>query len=156
LFTLRSASERDLESLIKIYNSHESFLRTHLGVDAVDLEWLKSEFNQMTNSGFQTLVAVNTKDVIIGLIDYKQGSEIYLSLLMIDSCQQNTGIGRRIYEAFEREYCHDSKSIRIDLVCNYDIDVERFWKSNGFEFIENLKLEWNGHDLDAMKMKKYL
>lgn len=156
LFKLRDATEGDFESLVKVYNSNESFLQSHLGVNAVDLEWLTSEFKQMLNSGFQPLVAVDKDDVIIGLIDYKDGSEIYLSLLMLDSCQLSIGIGRRIYEAFENEYCYDSKSIRMDLVSNYNVGVEHFWKSNGFKIVERLKLEWNGRELDAMKMKKYL
>ena len=50
-----------------------------------------------------------------------------------------------IYQGFE-EYIKSlkSKSIRIDVVTNYDSSVLKFWTHNGFVKLKNIELNWAG------------
>lgn len=155
LFKLRQFKSSDIHDFVKIYNSNMAFIRSHLNVESIDLNWLESEILVMKKHGFKTIAIVNEKDVAIGLIDYyKDGLEVYLSLFMLDFKHQDNGIGRLAYEAFEKEYCNSCDSIKLDIVKEYDDRVEYFWKSNGYDFVENIELKWNGYKLDAKKYKK--
>lgn len=54
-------------------------------------------------------------------------------------------IGKQIYNLFEQYLqSSNSKSIRIDVVNNYNKNIYEFWTNLGFEKVKDIELEWSG------------
>lgn len=148
----------DLLDILEVYNSNIKFLQAHMGDKSVDNKWLEEEIESMKEAGFYSCKVVAKKEEkIIGLLDFSLKEEAYLSLLMIHDSYKNKGYGKEIYLEVEKYIkANQCKSIRIDVVTNYDENVLAFWKLNGFKVIENIELNWTGKMLPAAVMKKYL
>lgn len=151
-------NNKDSNEIVEIYNSNKEFLLAHMNLENVTEQWVLEEIESMKETGFYSCKIVEIPSGrIIGIIDFKIGEEIYLSLLMIHKDFKYRGYGRLILQAFE-EYIKilKGKSIRIDVVINYDSSVLDFWIKNKFIKFEELELNWVGRTLPAVIMKKYL
>jgi len=148
----------DVLDILEVYNSNVKFLQTHMGKKNVDNQWLEEEIETMKEVGFHSCkVVVKKTGKIIGILDFSLKEECYLSLLMIHNEYKNKGYGKEIYSEFEKYIIsNEYKSIRIDVVTNYDKNVLDFWKLKGFKVIDNIELNWTGKMLPAVVMKKYL
>ncbi|QRF24124.1 GNAT family N-acetyltransferase [Alicyclobacillus sp. TC] len=124
----------------------------------VTFEWVTEELKSMRNAGFCSCKVVDKRTgKMVGIIDYKIEQESYLSLLIVHQDYQNMGYGKQIYRAFE-DYAKSRKSqcIRLDVANGYSDKVINFWIANGFEKLEDIKLNWAGVTLSAVIMKKYI
>ncbi|MEN2256308.1 GNAT family N-acetyltransferase (plasmid) [Paraclostridium benzoelyticum] len=139
------ATTGDLDKFVNIYNSNLDFLITHIGVSKIDLEWITKEFKEMQSINFNCCKVIDKKNYsIIGLLDFRLGEISYLSLLMIHKDYKSKGIGKQIYNLFERYLqSSNSQSIRIDVVNNYNKNVYKFWTDLGFEKVKDIELEWS-------------
>jgi GNAT superfamily N-acetyltransferase len=124
----------------------------------VTRDWTAQEVKATQDAGFWSCKVIDkSTDQVIGLLDVRFGTETYLSLLMIHRSYVHIGIGRQVYGALEAyARSHESRSIRIDVVTGYDARALDFWVRNGFQFVEDITLEWNGVTLPAVAMKKAL
>ncbi|HYE09999.1 MAG TPA: GNAT family N-acetyltransferase [Patescibacteria group bacterium] len=157
-YVISFVDSKDLNEIIEVYNSNKQFLISHMNKEKVEKEWMLEEIESMKRIGFHCCKTVNSiTGKIVGLLDFKIDKETYLSLLMIHKDQKNKGIGNSIYQAFERYVqSQDCKSIRIDVVTEYDNSVLDFWNRQGFIEHENIKLNWTGKVLPAITMKKFI
>ncbi len=149
---------KDLNEVVKIYNSNKHFLVTHMDKEKITNEFIFQELESMKEVGFYSCKIVEiSSEKIIGVMDFKVGKETYLSLLMIHNDFKNKGLGKLIFQGFE-EYAKSLKSkyIRIDVVTNYENSVLDFWIENGFIKFKNVELNWTGKFLPAVIMKKNL
>ncbi|MCT4595761.1 MAG: GNAT family N-acetyltransferase [Anaeromicrobium sp.] len=150
--------DEELVSIIEIYNSNNKFLLCHMDKEKVDMNWLENEIQEMRQAGFYSCKIVEKETLkIIGLMDFSVDKESYLSLIMIHDEYKNRAYGKEVYMGLE-EYLKRNKVnyIRIDVVNDYDEHVLDFWFKNGFEMVENMKLNWSGKELSAVKMKKHV
>lgn len=154
--SISDVNEEDIRGVLEVYNSNKDFLLSHMNKREVNIEWLMQEQEEMKGIDFKTLI-VKENNNIIGFIDICLKEECYLSLLMVHNEYRNKGYGKEIYEALE-EYLRkiNLKSIRIDVVHNYNESVLRFWRNRGFKEIEKVQLQWADTLLDAVVMKKSL
>ncbi|MBX4262134.1 GNAT family N-acetyltransferase [Clostridium estertheticum] len=155
-FCIDFVEDKDINAIVEVYNSNKCFLVNHMGTDKVRYEWVLEELENMRKAGFYSCKVVEkSSGKVMGIIDFKIGEETYLSLLMIHDNYKNKGLGKLIYQALE-EYAKKvkSKSMRIDVVTNYDNAVLNFWVKNGFDKIKDVELEWAGKILPAVIMKK--
>lgn len=157
-FKLEKIESKDLNKILEIYNSNGEFLINHMDKSVVTEEWIIQELKYMEEMDFKSckIVERHTEN-ILGIIDFKIDEETYLSLLMIHKDFQGNGLGHIIYQGFE-EYIESlkGKSIRIDVVTNYDSSVLKFWTHNGFVKLKDIELNWAGKTLPAVIMKKRL
>lgn len=151
-----SIEKDNLVGILDVYNSNINFLQAHMSKKSVDADWIKEEIKNTKESGFYTCkIVLKETEKIIGLIDFSLKKECYLSLIMIHNDYKKMGYGKEIYLGFENLLkSKKCKSIRIDVVTNYDNKVLEFWKSNGFHVIDNIELNWTGKVLPAAVMKK--
>ncbi|WP_313165164.1 GNAT family N-acetyltransferase [Sedimentibacter sp.] len=157
-FCIDLAESKDSDEIAEVYNSNKQFLKSHMNRERVTNEWILQELESMKEAGFYPCKIVETMSgKIIGIIDFKAGEEAYLSLLMIKDDLKGKGIGKLIFQSFEK-YARSQKSkcIRIDVVTDYDNSVLDFWINNGFVKIEDIKLNWTEKTLPAVIMRKYL
>jgi len=154
--SISDVNEEDIRGVLEVYNSNTDFLLSHMNKREVNIEWLMQEQEEMKGIDFKTLI-VKENNNIIGFIDICLKEECYLSLLMVHNEYRNKGYGKEIYEALE-EYLRkiNLKSVRIDVVYNYNEAVLRFWINRGFKEIEKAQLQWADTLLDAVVMKKSL
>lgn len=150
--------DEDLNDVMEVYNSNKDFLLSHMNTHKIDYNWLINELNTMKESRFNSCKIIEkSSGKLIGIIDYKNGQETYLSLLMLHNNYKNKGYGKIIYNKFEQYIKSlNSSGIRIDVVINYDNNVLNFWTKNGFKKIKDIKLNWTGKVLSAVEMKKNL
>ncbi len=149
--------EPDHEAILNIYNSNAKFLKHHMDRDAVDQEWLLEELQTMKEAHFVSCKITSKKSKeIVGFLDFKIRLETYLSLLMIHDDFKGKGIGSEVYNAFEAFVLNQSKTLRIDVVTDYDKFILTFWEKQGFEITDRIKLNWNEKVLPAVVMKKHL
>ncbi|OGO77318.1 MAG: GNAT family N-acetyltransferase [Clostridiales bacterium GWB2_37_7] len=149
---------KDIDDIVEVYNSNRCFLENHLDAEKVTGDWIHEELEAMKKVDFYSCKVVEkSSGKLIGVIDFKIGEETYLSLLMIHNDYKNKGFGGFIYKALE-DYAKSlkSKSMRIDVVTNYDDGVLDFWIGNGFVKIKEVELNWTGKILPAVIMKKGL
>lgn len=157
-YNIRTVTEEDIESIIRVYNSNEKFLRNYLGVTYIDKDFVIKEMAEMKAVNFisSVVVDVNT-DTVVGVLDYKPDSSVYLSLMMIDSKFQGNCVGTIVYNLFEASMRKQGKSlIRIDVVNDYEENVVGFWKKQGFTPKNEIKLSWNNKQSSAIIMLKAL
>lgn len=157
-FYVDLVENKDLDEIVKVYNSNKHFLVSHMNKEKVTNEWILQEFESMKEVGFYSCKIVEiSSEKIIGVIDFKEGKETYLSLLMIHNDYKSKGFGKLIFQSFV-EYAKSlkSKCIRIDVVTNYDNSVLEFWIKNGFVKFRDVELNWVGKILPAVTMKKNL
>jgi len=157
-FYIEIIDNKDSNKIVEIYNSNKKFLLSHMNMENVTVQWVIEEIESMKKVGFYSCKIVEIlSGKTIGIIDFKIGEETYLSLLMIHKDFKCRGYGKLILHAFE-EYAKTlkSKSIRIDVVTNYDSSVLDFWIKNKFIRFEEVELNWAGKILSAVTMKKYL
>ncbi|MDP9729004.1 GNAT family N-acetyltransferase [Alicyclobacillus tolerans] len=148
----------DVDNVVEVYNSNMIFLEKHTKNYPVTFEWVTEELKSMRNAGFCSCKVVDKRTgKMVGIIDYKIEQESYLSLLIVHQDYQNMGYGEQIYRAFE-DYAKSRKSqcIRLDVANGYSDKVINFWIANGFEKLEDIKLNWAGVTLSAVIMKKYI
>ncbi|MFX4303235.1 GNAT family N-acetyltransferase [Alicyclobacillus tolerans] len=148
----------DVDNVVEVYNSNMIFLEKHTKNYPVTFEWVTEELKSMRNAGFCSCKVVDKRTgKMVGIIDYKIEQESYLSLLIVHQDYQNMGYGKQIYRAFE-DYAKSRKSqcIRLDVANGYSDKVINFWIANGFEKLEDIKLNWAGVTLSAVIMKKYI
>lgn len=156
LYEIRKASGDDIHKIVEIYNSNSIFLINHLGLEYVDETFISNEISEMKSMGFQFCVIadVQTGD-IIGVIDFKPDTDVYLSLIMMDSKLHGKGSGTLVYRMFENEMLQSGKhSIRIDVVNDYDDNVVVFWKKQGFIPQDEIYLKWGNKNSKALTMIK--
>ncbi|KNF08144.1 GCN5-like N-acetyltransferase [Gottschalkia purinilytica] len=148
----------DVDKVTEIYNSNEEFLIKHLGVNKISSEWIEKELEDMKKCGFLSCkITDKHSNDILGIMDFKIDDETYLSLLMLHNRFSNKGLGQEVYLRFE-EYVKllGHKSIRIDVVNEYNVEVFRFWIKNGFRRVKEVNLNWSNNLLTATVMKKKL
>jgi len=157
-YYLRPALPADCGSIVNVYRSNIEFLRVHLGKTTVDDAFAAEEMKEMREMGFSTWVIVQKKDNSVqGILEYKSGQEVYLSLLMLSASIQRQGIGRDVYRHFEKSMKEQGcSSIRLDVVTTYSHDVLNFWKSLGFCEKDKTVLQWHDKRNQARTMKKLL
>ncbi len=155
---ISEATEEDILGILEVYNSNQDFLLTHIGRSEVSAEWLEKEHKEMKGMNFKTLIVKeNTHETIIGFIDFSPTEECYLSLLMVHKLYRGKGYGREIYKELENFLINEkSKTIRIDVVYDYNIKILEFWENRGFKKTEKIQLQWSDKLLDAVVMKKNL
>ncbi len=157
MYIIRPVTESDVLDITKIYNSNVKFLKNHLGCTVVDEKFIKSEIEQMKLSEFISACIVDFEsDKVVGVIDYSIGkTEVYLSVIMIDSSIQGCGLGRSLYSHFESLMKSQAqKVIRIDVVNDYENNLVSFWESLGFVCGKEIVLEWGNKKSEAVVMKK--
>lgn len=157
-YFIRGVQEADYAGVAAVYNSNPHFLLKHLDMNCIDAAFVAEETAKMRKVGFLSCVIVEKESLSLqGVLDYKPGSEVYLSLLMLAGNLQGKGIGRGIYSGFEsRMQRNGSASIRIDVVNDYFGNVVPFWKSLGFAEGEVITLEWGNKRSKAVVMRKSL
>ncbi|SKC73957.1 GNAT family N-acetyltransferase [Maledivibacter halophilus] len=155
-FYVDTVEKEDLPGIVEIYNSNINFLQAHMSRKSVDIDWIKKEIKNMKEEGFYSckIICKKTKE-IIGIIDFSLKEKCYLSLIIIHNNHKKMGYGKEIYLGFE-DYVKSkgARDIRIDVVTNYDRNVLKFWKVNGFNVAEKIELNWTGKILNAFIMKK--
>ena len=155
-FTIRKASADDLEDMLRIYNSNPDFLRHHLAESEVDSAFLAEEIASIQEAGFCSCIlsdAATEKN--IGVLDYKEGPVVYLSLFMLDASSQGHGIGTQFWHFFEKRMRNKGyHTIRLDVVDDYEGNVKPFWEKLGFCGCERISLDWGNKRSSAQVMKK--
>lgn len=157
-YIIRAVQEKDHKGIIEIYNSNRQFLLHHLGMDFIDEAFVSQEILTMQKAGFCSCVIVDQDSSMVqGVIDYKPGQEVYLSLIMLTAALQGKGVGSMVYSLFETKMTQDNKeSIRIDVVNDYQGNLVPFWKRHGFEENETVTLDWGNKKSNAVVMRKRL
>ena len=151
-------SDEDTEDILNVYNSNPHFLVKHMDKESVTKEWILSEYRDMKEKAFLSCKIIEKcTHKVIGIIDFKTGQETYLSLLMLLDDYKNNGIGKIVYQGLE-EYVRSksSKSLRIDVVVDYDKSIYDFWLRNGFKRYREVTLNCPGKSLSAVIMKKVI
>ena len=156
--TIRPATPADVPRLVELYNSNPDFLKSHLGVEWVDSNFIQEELDEMAETGYRSCVLTDKEGGrVAALCDYKPGDETYLSLLMLDAAGKGMGFGRRAYGHLEAAFRQaGARRVRIDVVEDYEGNVIGFWEKQGFVFQEHITLRWGGHAMRAQTMKKEL
>lgn len=157
-YILRQLQETDYERVAEIYNSNALFLKSHLNISKISPDFIKKESENMQKEGFFSGVFCNTKsNAIVAACDFKIGKEVYLSLLIVDGNLKGNGIGKVLYHQLEQLFIsHSAKSVRIDVVDDYEGNVIWFWERLGFVTIDEISLCWNDKISHAKIMKKVL
>ena len=157
-YKIREVKEEDVEAIVQVYNSNHRFVVNHLGREFVDDLFIFNEIEEMKCAEFLPCVIIDMQsDSVVGVIDYKPEDVVYLSLLMLDSEQQKSGVGHKVYHYFEENMRESGKSsIRIDVVNDYDKNAVGFWDKQGFLPKDTVKLCWGSKQLTALTMIKNL
>ena len=157
-YYIRKATTDDIKDIVAIYNSNAKFLIHHLGVSAIDDFFIQREMSEMEALHFLSCVIIDTQTkTIIGILDYKPDSTVYLSLVMLDARLHGRGIGTVVYRLFEDTMIKEGKqTIRIDVVNDYKDNVVEFWRRQGFAEQSTIRLQWGEKLSNAFVMLKSL
>ncbi len=158
MYKIVEATKDNIQDICKIYNSNSVFLIHHLGVQEVNEVFIEEELEEMKRLHFTTCVIQkqDTKE-IIGVMDYKVDETVYLSLIMINSEYQKSGIGTKVYLQFEETMrLQERREIRIDVIEDTTNGLFVFWKNLGFNETEKIQLQWGDKRLNADVMIKIL
>lgn len=158
LFTEKKINISNYEQALKVYNSNKEFLFHHLGKTSVDKSFIVNEVKEMEEHGFSSnLVYIDNEP--IGILDYMilPSHDAYLSLVMLDSSMQHAGVGTNLYLYLERKLVDEGvKSIRIDVVNDYETNVIPFWEALGFLGQKETFLTWGEKTSKVLVMTKSL
>ena len=157
-YKVRAAEPGDCGAIAEVYNSNPDFLRAHLGAESVAEPFLLEELAQMRALGFCSCVIEDGESgEIQGVLDYRPGGEVYLSLLMLRAGRHRSGAGRAVYTGFEEEMRRTgASSIRIDVVRGHEGDAAPFWRRMGFVPSGEAELHWGQRRSSAVIMRKHL
>ena len=157
-YTIRGAEPGDCGAITAVYNSGPDFLRAHLGTELVTEPFILAELAQMRALGFRSCVIEDGESgEIQGVLDYRPGGEVYLSLLMLRAELHRSGAGRAVYTGFEEEMRRTgASSIRIDVVRGHEGDAAPFWRRMGFVPAGEAELCWGQQRSSAVIMRKHL
>ena len=157
-YRIREATPSDVEAIVQIYNSNWIFLINHLGRDSVNRSFILSEQEEMKTLNFISCVIIDGNvNKIVGVLDYKPDETVYLSIMLLDKQIQGNGVGRFIYELFEKKMIDMKRcAIRIDVVDTYKGNASDFWKKQGFAAEEKVLLKWGEKESSAVVMRKKL
>ena len=157
-YDIRKATADDIKDIVAIYNSNEKFLIHHLGLRAIDDSFIRHEMSEMEALHFLSCVIVDAQTkTLIGVLDYKPDSTVYLSLVMLDARLHGRGIGTLVYHIFEDTMIKEGKkAIRIDVVNDYKNHAVEFWKKQGFAAQDTICLKWGSKQSNAVVMLKTL
>ena len=101
-FEIRRALPQDVQRITEIYNSNTEFLLHHLGRERVDRHFIAREMEKMRRVGFLSCVLVERESGrCVGVLDYRPGACVYLSLLMLDAALRGKGFGTACYGCLE-------------------------------------------------------
>ena len=153
---LQQIREIDIKKALEIYNSNAHFLKNHHGTSMVTVDFLRNELKEMKEHGF-TSNFVMLDEEPVAIIDYMQRKDgfVYLSMLMLEASKQSSGLGRRIYAFFENLVAKaGGKTIRIDVVDDYEGNVLPFWEKMGFVKIRYDRLTWGEKESGVCVMEK--
>ena len=154
-YTIRGAEPGDCGAIAAVYNSDPDFLRAHLGTELVTEPFILAEQAQMRALGFRSCVIESGE--IQGVLDYRPGGEVYLSLLMLRAELHRSGAGRAVYTGFEEEMRRTgASSIRIDVVRGHEGDAAPFWRRMGFVPAGEAELCRGQQRSSAVIMRKHL
>lgn len=155
-YTIREAAPNDADAVVQIYNSNPLFLTRHLGRNRVNRAFIRNEQAAMKTAGFLSCVILDERaHKIVGVLDYRPGETVYLSLLMLDKKIQGGGVGRRVVRLFEDEMrTQNRRAIRMDVVDTYAGSALDFWKKQGFAAEQRIQLKWDEKESSAVVMKK--
>ena len=120
-FEIRRALPQDVQRITEIYNSNTEFLLHHLGRERVDRHFIAREMEEMRRVGFLSCVLVERESGrCVGVLDYRPGACVYLSLLMLDAALRGKGFGTACYGCLEETVRRQgASSVRIDVVEGY-------------------------------------
>lgn len=157
-YRIEKVQKEHYARLVEVYNSNRGFLEHHLGVTFVDEGFILREALTMQEAGFVSCVAVDLfRQEVEGLIEFRPGEEVYLSLLMLDRKICGRGEGRELYELFEEGVVKGGcNCVRIDVVDDYEDNVTGFWREMGFAAEEHIDLSWGEKKSRALVMRKTL
>ena len=155
-YIMRPASAEDFRGIAEVYNSNRSFLLNHLGMEQVDEAFAAEDAEAMRAAGFcSCVIQEKNGSKAEGVLDYRPGKEVYLSLLMLTANLQGRGTGRMVYTRFEQEMrLAGSITIRIDVVNDYPGHAVSFWEKLGFTKGECILLNWGKKTSQAVVMRK--
>lgn len=157
-FEIRRALPQDMQRITEIYNSNTEFLLHHLGRERVDRHFIAREMEEMRRVGFLSYVLVERESGrCVGVLDYRPGACVYLSLLMLDAALRGKGFGTACYGCLEETVRRQgASSVRIDVVEGYPGSAAPFWEKQGFVRTGRAKLAWDGCSAEAAVMLKQL
>ncbi len=75
---------------------------------------------------------------------------------MIHDDFKGKGIGSEVYNAFEAFVLNQSKTLRIDVVTDYDKFILTFWEKQGFEITDRIKIELERESITCSSHEKHL
>ncbi len=155
---IRQALPKDIDQIVKIYNSNAGFLQHHLGKERIERSFVEQEMKAMACAEFCSCVVEDMESgACAGVLDYRPGDCVYLSLLMLDAEYQRKGYGKACYTFFEQEMLRQgAHAVRIDVVDTYVGNAAPFWRKCGFSATKRAKLEWGGWQSEAVVMVKRL
>lgn len=117
-------------------------------------DFIRNEAAEMEKLGFCSGV-VEDAGGLAGVLDYRPGQEVYLSLLMLRADRQGRGAGARVYRSFgERMRREGARSIRIDVVDDYAGSPLPFWENLGFQQEGRAELVWGEKRSAAAVLRK--
>lgn len=157
-FRFRPPQPEELRAILDIYNADPRFLLHHLGVEGISDTFLVREAATMDSLGFSSCVITEGESrEILGVLDYRPGEEVYLSLLLLRPDLRGMGLGREIYTCFEAGMARiGAVSVRLDVVNGYEGHPVPFWLRLGFSEGEDIQLKWGEKRSPAVVMRKYL
>jgi Acetyltransferases len=143
---IRPLAPEDLDAVLEVYKHCEDFLAPGpVATASMEMVLKDIEISRDEDAIFCGIYAPDGK--MIGVVDYVLDNyrgdphAAYLSLLMIDACYRNQGIGKAVVDAVEKEIWKNS-SIRVMLV---GVQVNnpqavRFWQRHGYHIVSEPKL----------------
>ncbi len=155
-FYFREITPEDAEAILTIYNSNKNFLLHHLGQEEIGERFLLEDQEEMRQMGFSSYGIVR-QGTVIGLIDFKPGASVYLSLFMLSAESQHAGAGAACYREFEKRMRKQGAAeIWLDVVTGYPGNASGFWEKQGFARQRELTITWGERTLPAVRMIKQI
>ena len=156
-FIMKTITEKEYKIVRDIMNSNKRFLQENIGMESVDVEFVKKEALDKEENGFVSELIMEKDGTVVGFCDYKMGTKMYLSLLMLQKEFQRIGIGSRFYQEFEEELQEKNvKFIRAEVAYSYEESATTFFEKMGFERKRPMEIIWNEHTSKVYVYEKKL
>lgn len=159
MFSIHPAKETDVNEIRKLLckvwvDTFQGILPDHVVAEipltAYDYQLLKS---QLQNPSIKFLIAKNTNEKIVGVINAKQDKEVfYINRLYIDPAFQGQGIGIRLVDEMTNLF-PSAKKIILEVV-EKNTDGIKFYLKNGFSIIGRNINKINDNILDVFVLEK--